>query len=608
MEKIRLLFLVVCLLGLIIQIDGFAKSAQDEIVVAHIGNITCLDPAYPNWNSNVNALFSAVYESLIRYDQNSFEFIPLLSTEVPTEENGLIRHNVDGTVSIIFPIREGVRFHHGGTLSAEDVKYSFLRKLITEGPGGEAAPILQMLTGYTSLDAWAKALEPGVEGFANASLTTVKTMFEVLDSAIVAQNGNVIFNLRYPSGLFLQYIAHYRPAGLITDKEFVISQGGWPGTWDTWQAFYNPKEESTTLYAAMDGTGPFKLAYWDRSTQTVVLTRFEEYWRGPARINTVRLLFVPEWSTRYLMLLNGDADFAYTPQEFIVQVENIPDVVVSEPHPSGVIRCFFFQWPINGTRFTGSGKLDGKGIPPEFFSDINIRKGFLYAFNWDRYINDVLRGKAFQLKGPMSNLTLAAQFPIPTYYYDRAKAIEYLKKAFDGQVWDKGFYFVAVHNVGNQLARSALELLRDELRSINPKFNFDIQAVTWTEFIPLRTSGQIPLFYSGWGFGLPDGYETIYNYLASDGYFNPFIPGVAEIAREKIDPILQAALRVFDPIERAKLYVEAITLAYEYALHWYCVEEAVQMVYRREVKGWYFHPAFYGINMPGIDFYALWKD
>ena len=29
----------------------------------------------------------------------------------------------------------------------------------------------------------------------------------------------------------------------------------------------------------------------------------------------------------------------------------------------------------------GSGKLDGKGIPPDFFSDKDVRLGFTYAFD-----------------------------------------------------------------------------------------------------------------------------------------------------------------------------------------------------------------------------------
>ena len=602
------MFVFFALLGAATQI-GVAATAKDEIVVAHIGQITSIDPAYPNWSSNSNTVYTLVYESLIRYKPDSLtEFEPVLATQVPSRENGLITDAPDGSVLITFPIRVGVKFHEGGILTPEDVKYSFLRKLTLEPRGGEAAPVLFALVGYDNLDDWAKALEPGINGFVEASDETVKAMFDALDQAIVVDENKVTFKLKGPSGLFLQSIAWVQPAGLITDREWVIAQGGWPGTWETWKAYYNPKEEETALYDKANGTGPFRLVRWDITTQEMVLERFEEYWRGPARIKTVRLKYVEEFSTRKLMLLNGDADFAYVPPQFVSQLEGLPGIKVSEPYPSGVIRVFFFQWPINGTRFTGSGKLDGNGIPPDFFADINVRKGFLYSFNYDKFINEVLEGKAFRLKGPASNLCPVSKLDIPMYHYDREKAIEHFKTAFGGEVWEKGFYFVAVHNVGNMLAKYALELWREELRSINPKFRFDIQAATWNEFIPLRTSGQIPLFYSGWGFGYADGYDVINAYLASDGYFNPFIPGLAELCKVHVDPLLKKALRTIDEEERAKLYAEAFKFAYEYATHLFACEEAVRMVYREEVKGWYFHPAIEGINMPGIDFYALYKE
>jgi ABC-type transport system substrate-binding protein len=36
-----------------------------------------------------------------------------------------------------------------------------------------------------------------------------------------------------------------------------------------------------------------------------------------------------------------------------------------------------------------NGKLDGKGLPPNFFSDINVRKAFLHAFDRKTYAQDV---------------------------------------------------------------------------------------------------------------------------------------------------------------------------------------------------------------------------
>ena len=34
------------------------------------------------------------------------------------------------------------------------------------------------------------------------------------------------------------------------------------------------------------------------------------------------------------------------------------------------------------SNYIGSGQLDGNGVPPDFFSDLHIRKAFAYSFDF----------------------------------------------------------------------------------------------------------------------------------------------------------------------------------------------------------------------------------
>ncbi len=64
----------------------------------------------------------------------------------------------------------------------------------------------------------------------------------------------------------------------------------------------------------------------------------------------------------------------------------------------------FFNFKINtsgGNNFIGSGKLDGNGIPANFFSDPHVRKAFAYCFDWDTYIKDVEQGYGTQANDVM---------------------------------------------------------------------------------------------------------------------------------------------------------------------------------------------------------------
>src|SRR5690554_2984313 len=122
MRKLSLSVLVFSLVLLVSGLVGAAVS-NDTYVDIDMGNIDSLDPHW-QYDSASAEIVANVYENLIQFKPGSVtEFEPLLATEVPTIENGLIK---DDGKTYVFPIREGVLFHSGHALTPEDVKYSFL--------------------------------------------------------------------------------------------------------------------------------------------------------------------------------------------------------------------------------------------------------------------------------------------------------------------------------------------------------------------------------------------------------------------------------------------------------------------------------------------------
>ncbi len=88
-------------------------------------------------------------------------------------------------------------------------------------------------------------------------------------------------------------------------------------------------------------------------------------------------LTVPEWSTRKLMLVNGDVDSATVEDQYVKEMMEIPGLNMYKL-PQLSISCAMFCQKIDttGDPYIGSGQLDGAGIPPDFFTDINVRKAF----------------------------------------------------------------------------------------------------------------------------------------------------------------------------------------------------------------------------------------
>ena len=110
--------------------------------------------------------------------------------------------------------------------------------------------------------------------------------------------------------------------------------------------------------------------------------------------------------------------------------------------------------------YIGSGKLDGNGVPPDFFADVHIRKAFSYAFDWDTFIADVYNGEAVQsIELPMPGMP-GYDENAPHYTFDLDKSAEEFKLAdldHDGiaagdetdgtDVWNVGFRLQMLWNL-----------------------------------------------------------------------------------------------------------------------------------------------------------------
>jgi ABC-type transport system substrate-binding protein len=117
--------------------------------------------------------------------------------------------------------------------------------------------------------------------------------------------GTVTFNLAQAWGPFLPTIA--QTWGSIMDKEWVMENGGWDGSCDTWQNFYGMTAADDPFTSIANGTGPFKLDH-RTAGEEIVLVRNDAYWGEPAKLERVVTQIVEEFGTRFAALQAGDAD------------------------------------------------------------------------------------------------------------------------------------------------------------------------------------------------------------------------------------------------------------------------------------------------------------
>ncbi|HSJ86576.1 MAG TPA: ABC transporter substrate-binding protein, partial [Anaerolineales bacterium] len=509
---------------------GAIKSKDPTTFVnATIGEPETLDPALA-YETAGGEIIQNVYETLVFYDGEATDkFVPQLAESWETSD--------DGTVWT-FKIRSGVKFHDGADLTPSDVAYSFQRGLLYGGTAGPqwllAEPFFGVGTDDVSLLVDPDGnLYDDQAGLAAADPATLKAACEKVTGAIVADDsaGTVTMTLSQAWGPFLPTIA--QPWGSVTDKDWVVKNGGWDGSCDTWQNFYAVPSESDPLTKIANGTGAFKLDHWTQGEE-IVLVRNDDYWREPAKLERVVIKSVDEWGTRFAMLQAGDADVVYVPPENRSQVDEMvgerceydlatntykPCEVVddSKPmrlyigRPSLASNDMFFTFNIAETsNYVGSGKLDGNGIPLDFFSDIHVRKGFAYSFDWDTYISDVFNGEAVQ-QPVLARAGMPGYDPsAPVYTLDPDKATAEFKLADvdkdgipagddpEGDIWTTGFRLQALYNQGNTSRQVISEILATNLATINELFSVETVGLPWPTFLRTLRASEAPYFTSGW--------------------------------------------------------------------------------------------------------------
>jgi peptide/nickel transport system substrate-binding protein len=586
----------------------------DTIIEAIRSNQESLDPYFMYDIMSIEPIKN-VYENLLDWDGKSVtEFLPLLSTKVPTMENGLISN--DGK-TYRFPIRKGVKFHNGNDLTPEDVEYTYERAMVFDRAGGPSWMLLETFTGYSTVESIAEEVSgvPYAEMFDGSGnllpeyrQAIVDTYEKYIDPAVEVDGDYVVINLTETYTPFLNMLPQGAGWFSILDKEWCIEQGAWDHKAETWWQYHDPKEEEDPLYDIMNGTGPYKLAKWDNGVE-LVLERNENYWGEKPASKNVRIVTMEEWSTRKAALLAGDVDIAKVDPQYLEQVENEPGIEVYKGLDQLSVYMIFFNQTINtegGNRYIGSGKLDGEGIPPDFFADVHVRKAFAALYDTQTLIDDVMAGNAMPIYGPIPKPLLGWRPEVPGgHTFDLEEAEKHFRLAFDGELWEKGFKLTAAYTTGRTIAKSALDMLAYNARSINPKFQIETQTFAWNTLLSDYLKGVYPLWELEWNADFPDPHNFVYPILHPNGFYGAALGETYhEWAEENVVPLIDKGIKEFDIDKRRAIYEELVNLSEENAVILFLYQPTRVHVQRDWVEGWYNHPLTGSL---GMDFWRLKK-
>ncbi len=393
-----------------------------------------IDPAGVAAGEAGETVILQVYDRLVEIGPGGPDLVPGLSSEVPTPDNGLI--SADG-LTYTFPIREGVVFHDGSTLTADVVKFSWDRVLTMDLPEGNSSVIADLVAS-TSVD-----------------------------------GNNFVVTLNERNAAFLNSVVTAAVASIVSQEGIEANGGivaGQPNEFFTGNAI---------------GSGPYRLTAWNRG-ETVELEVFDDYWGDNAKLD-VRIQQVPDSDVRVLGLRAGDFDSIETDPTFISDLEGADGVEI-----------FTGGWLLEPVHVGLNLDIQEDLLPPDdtvpadFFHDPRVRQAFNYAFDYDAFVQGGLDGLGGPVPHYLPQPMLGYDDSLPRFEKDHAKAEELFRAT---GWWDDGFTMTVLAEEGGIFTTAAL-VMRDSMAELNPNFNIIVRDVVEAQFDDAHAT--VPFEFAAW--------------------------------------------------------------------------------------------------------------
>jgi len=247
----------------------------------------------------------------------------------------------------------------------------------------------------------------------------------------------------------------------------------------------------------------------------------------------------------------------------------------------------------------GSGQLDGNGIPTDFFSDIHVRRGFNYCFDWDTYIADVFQGEAVQSYSVIIPGMLGYDPNGQHYSYDTEQCAAELAQAWGGVLPDVGFRVQVAYNIGNTTRQVVAEILASELSAVNELYRVEVVGLPWPAFLQAQRNRTLPVFISGWLEDIHDPHNWVVPYLTGTYGRRQSMP---EDMQAQLGALIDQAITATDPADREALYFQMNDLVYENAPQILLAVATGRRYEQPYVSGWYYNPIY-----PGDYYYPISK-
>jgi peptide/nickel transport system substrate-binding protein len=468
--------------------DGAEPRRGGVLELATFGDVRAIDPANVS-DGLAPQILEALFAGLVDYDLDG-KIQPDIAERWVVEDDGK---------TFRFFLREGVRFHDGDEVTADDVKRSVVRALHPSAPNPYS-------TYYASI--------AGYADFASKKTDTLAGV-EVEGKYVVT------FRLKEPDAMFLYVLA------MLPPRPVCKSAG------DRYSDAWHPC-----------GAGPFKLPPdgWQRG-HTLTVVRHEGYFRaGLPYLDAVRWTFLQNPSSQTLRFLRGELD--------VIKDLSAADLLRFQADP---------RWKPFG-EYDADRQILGEAMnvrmPP--FDDVEIRRAVSKAIDRDA----LQKVRAANLRATNQAVPPGVFGHDPTLEgqrYDYEAALEHMRRAgypYDPVTKTGGWPDVVPYTVYKMgLQDFTAQVLKQQLERIG--IRIELRVVNYPTFIALRGRRDASPFGPGfWMNDYLDAMSFLEPLFHSKSIADEDSNNWSFYSNPRVDELLDRAHKELDDDRRKKLYTE----------------------------------------------------
>ncbi|HZU42369.1 MAG TPA: ABC transporter substrate-binding protein [Terriglobales bacterium] len=281
------------------------------------------------------------------------------------------------------------------------------------------------------------------------------------------------------------------------------------------------------------GSGPFRLVSQEQD-KDVVLERNDDYWGERAHVKRVRMIVVPDTTTRALELRKGSADIAInalTP-DMVLTLANDPKLKV-EREPGSIYAYLAFN------------------LRDPLLKDDRVRQALAYAIDRQPLIHYLWRDQAEPAASVLPPQSWAYDPNVTKYDYDPARARQILDGAGYPEVNGVRFH-LTMKTSTEESSRLMAAVLQQQLREVG--IALDIRTFEFATFFSDVQKGAYQMYSLRWIGGNQD--PDIFEYAFASSRIPPKGANRSYYMNPRLDALIDQARQEIDQAKRKAIYAE----------------------------------------------------